>query len=97
MRTGDPAQRPRGPREGTARDPVTAPCPRGRLTTEGDVAAGVREVHLRDQVCAVLRALSGRPLAASLGLADDAAPPLQADTLLAVELKVLSKLRGGRG
>lgn len=87
---------PRGARSETP-GPDTAPCPRGRRTAEGDIAAGVGEVHPRDQVRAVLRALSGGPLAALLGLADDAASPLQADAVLAVELKVLPKLQDGQG
>lgn len=66
--------------------------PPGGLTAGGDVAAGVSRVDLRDWVGAILRALGGI-LTALLGLADDAASTLQADAVLAVELKVLPKLQ----
>lgn len=71
---------------------ATAPLPPGGLTAGGDVAAGVGRVDLRDRVGAVLRALGGI-LRALLGLTDDAASTLQADTVLAVELETLPKLQ----
>lgn len=89
-----PADTPEAPASGTTQEPgCHAPCRRG-LTAGGEVAAGVGGVHLRERVGAVLLALQPGLRPARLGLADDAAPALQADAVLAVELEVLPVLRG---
>ena len=64
------------------------------LTAGGEIAAGVGGVHLRERVGAILLALQPGLRLARLGLADDAAPALQADAVLAVELEVLPVLQG---
>lgn len=72
-------------------------APGDGLTADGNVAAGIGRVDLRGEVGAIFHTVGNRLLAAPLGLADDATSTLQADTVLAVELKALPKLQGKRG
>lgn len=92
-----PCGRQPGPSLQPARGGCAHSLPRGRLTAGGDVAAGVQGVDLPDGVGAVLPALHALLRGTGLGPAGDAAAALQAEAVLAVELKVLPKLQGGRG
>ena len=90
-----PAQRPRPADTPEARASRTTPEPAGGgLTAGADVAAGVGGVHLRGHVGAILLTLQAGLRPACLGLADDAAPALQASAVLAVELEVFPILQG---